>query len=85
MNGAIDFRGRRPGNDRMPVTLLLLKMLIFLKFIPTKQGFHSSTSLKVSEMQELKLFQDERNFSGASCYVAVKVCFFAANLAMYMM
>ena len=46
---AVDFRGRRPGKDGMPVegvdfgkilALLLLKMLIFLQFIPVKQGFH---------------------------------------------
>ena len=54
---AVDFRGRRPGKDGMPVeevdfgkilTLLSLKMLIFLQFISAKQGFHSSTSLKFS-------------------------------------
>ena len=55
MTGAIDFRGRRPSKDGMPVEgvdfdkiliLLPLKMLIFLKFILAKQEFHSSTSLK---------------------------------------
>ena len=54
---AVDFRGRRPCKDGMPVdevdfgkilALLPLKMLIFLQFIPAKQGFHSSTSLKFS-------------------------------------
>ena len=54
---AVDFRGRRPGKDGMPVkgfdfgkilALLLLKMLTFLQFIPAKQGFHSSTSLEFS-------------------------------------
>ena len=30
--------------DKM-LALLLLKMLIFLQFIPVKQGVHSSTSL----------------------------------------
>ena len=30
------------------LALLPLKMLIFLQFIPAKQGFHSSTSLKFS-------------------------------------
>ena len=57
MTGAVDFRGRRPGMDGMPVervdfdnilALLPLKMLIFLQFIPAKQGFHSPTSLKFS-------------------------------------
>ena len=55
LTGAIDFRGRRPSKDGMPVegvnfdkilALLPLKMLIFLQFILAKQGFHSSTSLK---------------------------------------
>ena len=49
VTGAVDFRGRRPSKDGMPVegvdsdkilTLLSLKMLIFLQFIPAKQGFH---------------------------------------------
>ena len=54
MTDAVDFRSRRPrpGKDGMPVkgvefdkilALLPLKMLIFLQFIPAKQGFHSST------------------------------------------
>ena len=55
MTGVVDFRGRRPSKDRMPVegvdfdkilALLPLEMLIFLQFIPAKQEFHSSTSLK---------------------------------------
>ena len=46
---------RRPSKDGMPVeevdfdkilALLPLKMLIFLQFIPAKEGFPSSTSLK---------------------------------------
>ena len=54
---AVDFRGRRPSKDGVPVegvdfgkilALLPLKMLIFLQFIPAKQGFQSSTSLKFS-------------------------------------
>ena len=52
---AADFRGRRPSKDGMPVegvakilALLPLKMLIFLQFIPAKQGFYSSISLKFS-------------------------------------
>ena len=54
---AVDFRGRRPGKDGMPVggvdfgkilALLPLKMLIFQQFIPAKEGFHSSTSSKLS-------------------------------------
>ena len=55
VTNAVDFRGRRPRKDRMPVegvdfdkilALPPLKMLISLQFIPAKQGFHSSTSLK---------------------------------------
>ena len=33
------------------LVLLPLKMSIFLQFIPAKQGFHSSTSLKFSEKE----------------------------------
>ena len=67
MTGADDFRGRRPSKDGMPVegvdfdkilALLPLKRLIFL---PNKV-FISSTSLKFSAIQELKLFQDKRKF-----------------------
>ena len=45
----VDFRGRRPSKDRMPVqgvdfdkilASLPLKMLIFLQFIPAKQWYH---------------------------------------------
>ena len=55
VTGAVDFKGRRPSKDGMPVeevyfdkilALLPTKMLIFLQFITAKQGFHSSTSLK---------------------------------------
>ena len=56
MTGAVNFRARRPSEDGMPVErvdfdkilafILPLRMLIFLQFIPAKQGFHSSTSLK---------------------------------------
>ena len=55
VTGAVDFRGRRSSNDGMPVegvnfdkilALLPLTMLTFLQFIPAKQEFHSSTSLK---------------------------------------
>ena len=65
----VDFRGRRTSKEGMPVkgvdfckilALLPLQMLIFLQFIPAKQGFHSSTSLNFQEMQELKLFQDKK-------------------------
>ena len=57
VTGAVNFRGRRPSKDGKPVegvdfdkilALLPLKMLTFLQFIPAKQGFHSSTSLKFS-------------------------------------
>ena len=57
VTGAVDFRDKRTIKDGMPVegvdfdktlALLPLKMLIFLQFIPPKQGFHSSTSLKFS-------------------------------------
>ena len=57
VTGAVDFRGRRPSEDGMRVegvdfdkilALLPLKMLIFLQFIPAKEGFHSSASLKLS-------------------------------------
>ena len=57
VTGAVDLGGRRPSKDGMPVegvdfgkilALLPLKTLIFLQFIPAKQGFHSSTSLKFS-------------------------------------
>ena len=62
-------------------------MLIFLQFIPAKQEFHSSSSLKFfrGARAEACCFKTKGNFSGASCYVAVKVCFFAANFAMHMM
>ena len=49
MTGAVDFRGRRPSKDGVPVegvdldkilALLPLKMSIFLESIPAKQGFH---------------------------------------------
>ena len=52
ITGAVDFRGKRTSKDRMPaegvgfdkiLALLPLKMLIFLQFIPAKQGFHSNT------------------------------------------
>ena len=55
--GAVDFGDRRPSKDGMPLegvdfdkilALLPLKMLIFLQFIPAKEAFHSSTSLKFS-------------------------------------
>ena len=57
MTDAVDFRGRRPSKDGMPIeevdfgkifALLPQKMLIFLQFIPAKQGFHSSASLQFS-------------------------------------
>ena len=57
VTGPVDFRGRRLSKDGMPIegvdfdkilALLSLRMLIFLQFIPAKQGFHSSTSLKFS-------------------------------------
>ena len=57
VTGAVDFRGRRPSKDGMPVegvdfdkilVLLPPKMLIFLQIIPAKRRFHSSTSLKFS-------------------------------------
>ena len=57
VTGAVDFRGRRPSKNGMPIegvdfdkilVLLPPKMLIFLQFIPAKRRFHSSTSLKFS-------------------------------------
>ena len=48
VTGAVDFRDRMPSKDGMPVegvdfdkilVLLPLKMLIFLQFIPAKQGY----------------------------------------------
>ena len=57
VTGAVDFRGKRTSKDGMLVegvdfdkilASLLLKMLIFLQFTPSKQGFRSSTSLKFS-------------------------------------
>ena len=63
MTGAVNFGGRRPSKDRMPVegvdfdkmlALLPLKMLIFLQFIPAKQGFHPSTSLKFSRDERVE-------------------------------
>ena len=75
MGGAIDFQGRRPSKDGMPIegvafnkilALLPLMMLIFLQFIPAKQGFHPSASLKffrdvraeaVSRQKEIFLVQ----------------------------
>ena len=64
------------------LALLPLKMLIFLKFIPAKQGFHSSISLKF-EMQELKLFQDKRQFFWYNLFCRCKGLFFAANFVIY--
>ena len=57
VTGAVDFLCKRPDKDGMSVegvdldkilALLPLKMLIFLEFIPAKQGFYSCTSLKFS-------------------------------------
>ena len=96
MTDAVDFRGRRPSKDGMLVegvdfdkilALLPLKMLIFLQFVPAKQGVHSYTLLKFFRDATAKAVSRQKEyFSGASCYVvAVNVCFFAANFAMYMM
>ena len=54
---AVDFRGRRPIKDGMP-----LKMLIYKQFIIAKQGFHSSTSRyaraeAVSRQKDISLVQ----------------------------
>ena len=77
--GAVDFRGRRPGKDEIPVegvdfdkilALLPLKMLIFLQFIPAKQRFHSSTSLKFSRDARAEAVPRRGNFCGTSCSVA---------------
>ena len=55
VTGAVDLRGKRISKDGMRVVgvdfdkilaLLPPKMLILLQFIPAKQGFYSSTSLK---------------------------------------
>ena len=57
MTDAVDFTGKRTSKGGMRVegadfdkilALLPLKILIFLQFIPAKQGFYSSTSLKLS-------------------------------------
>ena len=58
------------------LALLPLKMLIFLQFISAKQGFHSSTSLKFFRDARAEAVSRQKEFfSGASCYVTVKVCF----------
>ena len=66
MTGAVDFRGQKDGMpiegadfDRI-LALLPLKMLIFLQFIPAKQGFHSSTSLKFSRDARAKAVSKQK-------------------------
>ena len=79
MTSAINFRGRRTSKDGIPIegvdfhkilTLLPLMMLIFLQFIPAKQGFHSRRIRKVSHNASDKvilpqLFQIWRHFQVA--------------------
>ena len=61
----------------------ILKMLIFLQFIPAKQGFDSSISLKFPEMQELKLFQHKKKFFWYKLFCRCKGLFFGANIFCY--
>ena len=72
VTGAIDFRGRRPGKDGMPVervdkifALLSLKMLIFLQFILAKQG-------RVSFVYLIKIFT--KRWQGLPCGYACSPC-----------
>ena len=69
VTGAVDFRCRRRSKDGMLVTgvdfdkilaFLPLKMLIFPQFIPAKQGFHSSTSLKFFRDARAEAFLRQR-------------------------
>ena len=69
--GAVDFRGRRPSKDGMPVegvdcdkilALLPLKMLISCNLFLPNKGFIHLHHYNFTEMQELKLFQDKEIF-----------------------
>ena len=60
-----------PSKDGMPVegvdfgkilALLPLKTLIFLQFIPAKQGFHSSDSLKFSRDARAEAVSRQKEF-----------------------
>ena len=91
---AVDFRGRRPSKDGVPVegvdfgkilALLPLKMLIFLQFIPAKQGFQSSTSLKFSRDAKAEAVSIQIEFFLYKLFCRCKGLFFAANFVMYMM
>ena len=68
---AVDFRGRRPSKDGMQVegvhfgkilALLLLKMLIFLQFIPAKLESNSSASLKFSRDARAEAVSRQKEF-----------------------
>ena len=94
VTGAVDFRGRRPGKDGMPVegvyfdnilALLPLKMFIFLQRIPAKQGFHSSTSLKFSRDARAEAISRQKEIFWYKLFCHCKGLLFAANFAMYMM
>ena len=90
MTGTADFRGRRPRKDGMPVegvdcdkilASLPLKMLIFLQFIPARQGFHSSTSSKFSrDARAEPLLRQKEIFLVQVVLSLYKSLFFAANL-----
>ena len=77
--GGVDF-------DKV-LALLPPKMLIFLQFVPAKQGFHSSTSLKFSRdaRPEAVSRQDKRKFFWYKLFCRCKGLFYAANFVIYML
>ena len=84
----MDFRGRRPGKDGMPVKgvdfgkiLALLSLKMFLQFIPAKQRFHSSTSLKFSRDARAEAVSRQKEIFLVQVVLSL---FFASNFAMYM-